>query len=312
MKTSEAAAVRKKTKFRDFLPFYIMALPGICYLIANNFMPMYGLLLAFKKLDVTKGIIGSSWVGLDNFKFLFRSSTAGTIIRNTVLYNIAFIVLGTLISVGMAILLNEVRRKFASRIYQSLVLIPYLMSWVIASYLAYAILAQDVGLINNSILKPLGFSAINWYAQKQYWPFILFICYVWKSSGYTMIVYYASLVSISKDYYEAAEIDGGTKWQQIRFITLPLLKSTIVTMTILALGRIASSDFGMFYQIPRNTGTLYPVTQTIDVYVYNALMKNNDFAMSSAAALFQSVVGFCFIMIANTVVRRLSRDDSLF
>lgn len=312
VKDSAVRLEKKKIRWKDFIPFYLMAAPGICYLIANNFMPMYGLLLAFKKLDVKKGILGSPWVGLDNFQFLFRSNTAGQIIRNTVLYNLAFIVFGTLISVSMAILLNEVRSRIASRLYQSLILIPYLMSWVIASYLAYAILAQDVGLINKGILIPLGLEPINWYAQKQYWPAILFICFVWKNTGYNMIVYYASLVSISKDYYEAAEIDGGTKWQQIRFITLPLIKSTVITMTLLSLGRIASSDFGMFYQIPRNSGALYPVTQTIDVYVYNALMKNNDFAMSSAAALFQSVVGFAFILIANGLVRKLSKKEALF
>lgn len=297
---------------RGWIPFYLMALPGLLYLIANNFMPMYGILLAFKKLDVRKGILGSSWVGFDNFRFLFQSSTAATIIRNTVLYNVAFIILGTLISITLAVLLNEVRSKVASRLYQSLILIPYLMSWVIASYLAYALLAQDVGLINNSILKPLGIEAVNWYSEKKYWPFILFLCNVWKGAGYTMIVYYATIVSISKDYYEAAEIDGGTKWQQVKYITIPLIKSTIITMTILSIGRIASTDFGLFYQIPRNSGALYSVTQTIDVYVYNALMKNNDFAMSSAASVFQSVVGFFFIMAANAIVRKMSRNDALF
>lgn len=298
--------------WKGYLPFYAMALPGLCYLIVNNFMPMYGILLAFKKLDVTKGIMGSPWCGFDNFKFLFQSSTAGLIIRNTVLYNIAFIILGAAVSIGLAILLNEVRNKVASRLYQSLILIPYLMSWVIASYLAYALLAQDVGLINNSILKPLGLEGISWYTEKKYWPFILFICNVWKTAGYNMIIYYSTIVSISKDYYEATEIDGGTKWQQIRYITLPLIKSTVITMTVLAIGRIAASDFGLFYQIPRNSGTLYSVTQTIDVYVYNALMKNQDFAMSSAASVFQSVVGFCFILAANAVVNKMSKEDALF
>ncbi len=307
--------MKKKMKMknmREFIPFYLMALPGFCYLIANNFMPMYGILLAFKKLDVTKGIMGSPWAGFTNFKFLFQSSTAATIIRNTVLYNLTFIILGTLISISLAILLNEVRSKVASKLYQSLILIPYLMSWVIASYLAYALLAQDVGMINNSILKPLGMEPVNWYSEKRFWPVILFICNTWKGAGYTMIVYYATIVSISKDYYEAAEIDGGTKWQQIRYITVPLIKSTVITMTVLSIGRIASSDFGLFYQIPRNSGALYSVTQTIDVYVYNALMKNNDFAMSSAASVFQSVVGFAFILAANAIVRKLSTDDALF
>lgn len=302
---------KKRNRFVQYLPFYLMALPGVIYLICNNFMPLYGMLLAFKKLDVRKGLLGSPWAGLDNFKFLFSSSTAFTIIRNTICYNVAFIILGTMIAVALAILLNEIKSKGFSKFYQSVLLIPFLISWVLASYLAYAFLAQDVGLL-NSILNFFGKPDIAWYSQQSYWPFLLFFVYIWKSVGYMLIIYYSSIVSISADYYEAATIDGATKWQQIRFITLPLIKSTVVTMMILNLGRIANSDFGLFYQIPRNSGALYGATQTIDVYVYNALMNNNDFAMSAAASVFQSVVGFVFIMIANTVVRRYSRQDALF
>lgn len=288
-----------------------MALPGIAYLICNNFMPLYGMLLAFKKLDVRKGIFGSEWVGLKNFEFLFSSNTAFKIIRNTIGYNLVFLIVGTAIAVALAILLNEVRLKGFKKFYQSMLLIPYLISWVLASYLAYAFLAQDVGLI-NSILNFFGLPDVAWYTSKQYWPVILFVVYIWKNVGYMLIIYYSSIVSISADYFEAATIDGATKWQQIRFITLPLIKSTVVTMTILMLGRIANSDFGLFYQIPRNSGALYDTTQTIDVYVYNALMNNNDFGMSAAAAVFQSVVGFIFIMAANGVVRKISKRDALF
>ena len=304
-------AEKKKNKFVQYLPFYLMALPGVLYLICNNFMPLYGMLLAFKRLDVRKGIFGSPWVGFDNFRFLFHSKTAFTIIRNTICYNLAFIILGTAIAVALAILLNEVRSKGFSKFYQSMLLIPFLISWVLASYLAYAFLAQDVGLI-NAVLNFFGKEDIAWYSTQTYWPFILFFVYIWKSVGYMLIIYYSSIVSISADYYEAATIDGATKWQQIKSITLPLIKSTVVTMTILNLGRIANSDFGLFYQIPRNSGALYGVTQTIDVYVYNALMNNNDFAMSAAAAVFQSVVGFVFILIANAVVKRFSKQDALF
>lgn len=302
---------KKKHKFSQYLPFYLMALPGIIYLICNNFMPLYGMLLAFKRLDVRKGIFGSDWVGFSNFKFLFSSRTAFTIIRNTICYNIVFIVLGTAIAVALAILLNEVRSKGFSKFYQSVLLIPYLISWVLASYLAYAFLAQDVGLI-NSVLRFFGGQNIAWYSTQKYWPFILFFVNIWKGVGYMLIIYYSSIVSISADYFEAATIDGATKWQQIRSITLPLIHSTVTTMVILNLGRIANSDFGLFYQIPRNSGALYNVTQTIDVYVYNALMNNNDFSLSAAAAVFQSVVGFAFILIANAVVKRVSEKDALF
>ena len=269
------------------------------------------MLLAMKRLDVRKGIFGSDWVGFSNFKFLFSSRTAFTIIRNTICYNIAFIILGTIIAVALAILLNEVRSKGFSKFYQSVLLIPYLISWVLASYLAYAFLAQDVGLI-NSVLRFFGGQNIAWYSTQKYWPFILFFVNIWKGVGYMLIIYYSSIVSISADYYEAATIDGATKWQQIKSITLPLIRSTVITMVILNLGRIANSDFGLFYQIPRNSGALYNVTKTIDVYVYNALMNNNDFSLSAAAAVFQSVVGFVFILVANAVVKRVSEKDALF
>lgn len=303
---------RTVLKIKEYLPFYLMALPGTIYLICNNYMPMYGILLAFKKLDVRKGILKSDGCGFDNFKFLFQTSTAFQIIRNTVLYNLSFIIFGTVIAIVLAVCLNEIRSKTASKLYQSLILIPYLMSWVIASYLVYALLSQEVGLINKSILEPFGMEAVNWYGTKKYWPLILFVCNTWKSSGYMMIVYYSSIVSISKDYYEAAMIDGGTKWQQIKYITLPLIKSTVIVMIVLSIGRIATSDFGLFYQIPRNSGALYSVTQTIDVYVYNALMRNNDFGMSSAASVFQSFVGFAFIMAANSIVKKVHRESALF
>ena len=311
---SSGAAVpakKKKIRWRRFLPMYFLALPGVIYMICNNYIPMFGIMIAFKKLNVRKGIWGSDWCGLDNFKFLFRSSTAFTIIRNTVLYNVAFIILGTVISITFAILLNEVKNKVASRLYQSIILLPYLVSWVVVSYLVYSYLSSDTGLV-NSVLKSLGMNTINWYQQKAYWPFILIFCSIWKGTGYSMIIYLSSIVGISQDYYEAARIDGATKWQQIKKITLPLLKPTVITMFILSVGRIFASDFGLFYQIPKNSGALYSVTQTIDVYVYNALMQNSDYGMSSAASVFQAFVGFVLVMVANAIVRKYSRESALF
>ena len=303
---------KKKTRWKKYIPFYIMALPGIVYMICNNYMPMFGIILAFKKLDVTKGILHSPWAGLKNFEFLFKTKATIGIIRNTVLYNLVFLFLGTALAVALAILLNEVKSKKMGKLYQSLILIPYLMSWVIASYLVYAFLAQDIGIVNNSILKPLGKEAVSWYMEKKYWPYILTFCYMWKNIGYMMIIYYSSIVSLSADYFEAASLDGATKWQQIRLITLPLIKGTIITMVILNLGRIVTSDFSLFYQIPKNSGALYSVTQTLDVYVYNALMKNSDFAMSSAASVFQSIVGFIFVLITNAIVRKYNKESALF
>lgn len=308
---SGIALNRKKIRWRRILPMYLMAIPGIVYLICNNYLPMFGIIIAFKKLNVVQGFFGSDWCGLDNFKFLFQSSTAFTIIRNTVLYNVVFIILGTCISIGAAILLNEVRSKAATTVYQSLILLPYLMSWVVVSYLVYAILANDTGLI-NAVLRNAGKETINWYQTQSYWPFILTFCHIWKGTGYSMIIYLSSIVGISQDYYEAARIDGATKLQQIMKITIPLLKPTIITMFILSIGRIFASDFGLFYQIPKNSGALYNVTQTIDVYVYNALMQRNDFGMSSAASVFQSIVGFILVITANKIVTKYSAENALF
>ncbi len=312
--TAVSVPGRKKRKYhwKRMWPVYLMTVPGLVYMICNNYLPMFGIVIAFKKLNFAKGIFASPWCGLENFEFLFRSSTAFTIIRNTVLYNVVFIILGNIIAIAVAVLLNEIRSKRASKVYQSVILLPYLMSWVVASYLFYALLASDTGMINNYILKPLGLNSVNWYSEKQYWPVILTIVYIWKNVGYQMIIYLSSIVSISPDYYEAATIDGASKWQQIRKITLPLLKPTVITLLILAVGRIFASDFGLFYQVPRNSGALYETTQTIDVYVYNALMRQSDYGMSSAASVFQSVVGFALVMVTNFIARKTNKESALF
>lgn len=310
--TTKPVRKKRRIRWKQVLPIYALALPGILYMICNNYFPMFGIVIAFKKLNFSKGIFASDWCGIQNFEFLFQSSTAFNIIRNTILYNVAFILLGNIVAIACAVFLNEVRNKVASRIYQSLILLPYLMSWVVVSYLGYAFLSADTGMINNSVIKLLGLNAVNWYNTPKYWPFILTFVNLWKGTGYSMIIYFSSIVGISSDYYEAAKIDGATKWQQIKSITLPLLKPTMITLLILSVGRIFNSDFGLFYQMTRNTGTLYDVTQTIDVYVYNALMKRSDYGMSSAASVFQSVVGFAMVMITNAIVRKKSSENALF
>lgn len=305
-------AKKKKIRWKRYLPIYAMALPGLIYLFCNNYLPMFGIVIAFKKLNFQKGILGSEWCNFDNFEFLFQSGTAWTIIRNTVLYNAGFIILGTIVSIIFAIFLNDIKSKFVKKSYQTLILLPYLISWVIVGYLVFAFLGADTGIVNNGFLKSFGMEPISWYSETKYWPFIIMLVYIWKSCGYSMIIYYSSIVGISQDYYEAARIDGATKWQQIKSITLPLLKPTIITMFILSVGRIFSSDFGLFYQVPRNSGVLYSVTQTLDVYVYNALMQNSDYGMSSAASVFQSVVGFVLVVIANKIIRKTNAESALF
>lgn len=303
---------RKKLRWGKIIPAYCLMLPGIAYLIINNYIPMFGIIMAFKKINFKKGLLGSAWVGFDNFEFLFSSGNAWRITRNTIAYNVVFIILGIVIPITVAILINEIRSKFASKVYQTIVILPAIVSWVVVNYLAYAFLSLETGFINNSIMAPLGLEAIDFYQEPKWWPFILIFLNQWKGFGFTMVMYLSSILAISSDYFEAAKIDGAGKWQQIRYITLPGLKSTVITLFILNIGGIFYSDFGLFYQIPRNSGRLYEVTQTIDTFVYNALMVRNDFGMSSAASFYQAIVGFVMILAANWIIRKVSPEDSLF
>ncbi|HAL74586.1 MAG TPA: sugar ABC transporter permease [Clostridiales bacterium] len=303
---------KKKINLRRWLPFYLMGLPGLVYIFINNYMPLAGLQIAFKNFNYRKGIWGSEWNNFKNFEFLFKTNDAWIMIRNTLLYNITWILLGVVVGVGAAILLNEVLSKRAKQFYQTVILLPHLMSMVIIAYLGYAYLATSTGLFNMSIIKPLGGDAVNWYAEPKYWPFILTFINQWKSIGFGMVLYLSSIVGIDRSFYEAAEVDGATKWQQIRKITLPLLKPTIIMLLILQMGQIFRSDFGLFYQVPMNQGALFSATQTIDTYVYRALLVNNDVRMSSAASFIQSVVGFAFIVVANMIVKKVDRKSSLF
>ena len=301
-----------RRRMKRCFPMYLMVLPGLIYLIVNNYIPMSGMIIAFKHINWNKGILGSDWAGLSNFEYLFKTKDAFVITRNTLLYNIAFIVLGTVLAIAVAVILNEIRSKQAKKIYQTVFLLPYLISMIIVSYLVYALLSIESGFINRTILEPLGLPAIQWYQESKYWPFILVIINVWKSFGYNSIIYYSTLVGIDPGYYEAAVIDGASRWQQIRYVTLPCLMPTIITLTLLAIGKIFYSDFGLFYQVPMDSGPLYNVTNTIDTYVYRGLIKLNDVGMSSAAGVYQSLVGFVLVLGANWLVRKIDSENALF
>ncbi len=311
---NQAMTVNKKSrkvKMRKWIPVFILGLPGLIYIFINNYMPLYGLLIAFKDYKYDLGIWGSEWAGLKNFEFLFATKDAWVITRNTILYNLAFIALDLVCSISMAIFLNEVRSKMAKKVYQTLILLPYLMSMVVVSYLAYAFLGDRTGII-NSVLNAFGLKSIRFYSTKKYWPFILTFVNQWRMIGYGTIIYLSTLVGLGDEYFEAAEIDGATKLQQIRYITLPLLKPTAIMLVTLSMGRIFRSDFGLFYQVPRNQGMLYNVTDTIDTYVFRALLQNGDIGLSSAAAFYQSIVCFITIVVFNALVRKLSKEDALF
>lgn len=303
---------RKKIRWKKTIAVYAMLLPALVYFFVNNYLPMYGITIAFRKLDYKLGILNSPFCGFENFKFLFASGNMGPVIRNTLLYNIAFIIIGTIFPITVAILFNEIRGKLAKKVYQTAILLPYLMSMVIVSYLVFAFLSADTGFINKIIIEPLTGNTISFYQEKAYWPFILTFVHEWKGIGFGMVLYLSAILGISNDYYEAAKIDGATKWQQIRHVTLPFLKPTVITMTILSVSRICSSDFGLFYQVPKNSGTIYSVTQTIDTYVYNALMNQNNISMSSAASVLQAIIGFVLVIAANAVIRKVSREDAIF
>ena len=299
---------RRNKRIKQFLPLYIMLLPGIVYLIINNYLPMGGLVIAFKKVNYAVGIFNSPWAGLSNFKFLFSNNDALNALRNTVLYNLGFILFGNILAITVAIALDCVKSKFLKRFSQVVILIPYLLSTVIVSYIVYAFLNPTNGFVNNSVLPLLGIDPIKWYNVPKYWPVILTIVYLWMSFGYSSILYYSTIIGIDKSLYEAAVMDGATTWQQICHVTLPSLKFTIITLVLLAVGRICYSDFGLFYQVPQHSGLLYSTTQTIDTFVYRALLELNDVGRSSAAGFLQSILGFIMVFTANTLVSRLDRE----
>ena len=296
---------------KRYWPMYVMAFPGMLYLMINNYIPMGGIVLAFKDYNVRQGIWKSSWSGLSNFQYLFKTQDAFIITRNTVLYNLCFIVIGTVLAVFISVLLNEISSRFCSRLYQTTILLPYLISIVVVSYIVYAFLSMDTGLVNK-MLERAGRDGILWYNEAKYWPFILVFVHCWKSFGFNTIIYYAVIVGIDTNLYEAAMVDGASKIEQIIHITLPCLKPTVIVMTILAVGKIFYSDFGLFYQVPMDSGALYSATNVIDTYVYRALFYIGDYGMSSAASLYQSIVGFILVVGANALVRKLDEENALF
>ena len=315
MRTSKKVSTswRKKKgkagkKIWGYWELYLMMLPGILYLLINNYMPIGGLVLAFKKYNYAKGVLGSPWAGLSNFKYLFSTNDAFLMIRNTLGYNFVFIALGTIFAIVVAIVLNEIRKELPKKLYQIFILIPFLVSMVVVSYIVYAFLSTDAGFINKSLLH----TNINWYMSPKYWPFILIIVNIWKYFGYNSIIYYATVIGIDSSLNEAAVVDGAKRLQRIWHVTLPGLRPTIITLVLLSVGRVFYSDFGLFYQVPMDSGLLYNVTTTIDVYVYKGLILLNDIGRSAAAGFFQSICGFALILAANFIVSKFDKDNALF
>lgn len=303
--------MQKMKKLKRYIPLYLMLIPGAIYLMINNYAPMAGIVVAFKNYNYQKGIFGSDWNGIKNFTFLFKTKDAWTITRNTICYNLVFIILGTIAAITVAILLSELKNTRAKKAYQTIILLPFLVSIVVVSYIVYGFLSTEYGLVNH-LLQKLGSDKISWYSTEKYWPVILVAVHAWKNIGYNTILYYATLMGIDTSYYEAAVVDGATRWQRIRYITLPSLIPTISILTLMSISKIFYSDFGLFYQVPMNSGPLIDVTNTIDTYVYRGLMETSNIGMSAAAGVYQSVVGFVLVITANKLVSKFDEDSALF
>ncbi|MDD4368275.1 MAG: ABC transporter permease subunit [Oscillospiraceae bacterium] len=311
-------ASRKKKLFtRDDGELTLLSLPTIIWFVLFSYLPMFGIVIAFKNYRMIPGegflssLIQSDWVGFKNFRFMFLTADAWIMVRNTLLYNFAFIVIEMFLPVTLAILMSQLISDRLRKISQTAMFLPHFLSWVVVAYFVFSFLSYDKG-IANQILISLGTEPVNWYAEGKYWPYILVFLNTWKTVGYSMVIYLASIAGIDHSFYEAAVIDGATKWQQARSVTLPQLKPVIVILLILAMGRIFNSDFGLFYQATRASGQITDYRQTIDTYVYTALMKLNNIGFSSAASALQSVVGCVMITLANFVVRKIDPDSSLF
>lgn len=314
MNMKKARSRRQGTRWRkQDTELTLLALPTTIWYILFCFLPMFGIIIAFKDFKISGGFLSnvfkSSWSGFKNFEFLFKSNDAWIIIRNTLGYNLLFIILNILIPVTLALMIGHLHNRKAGKVYQTMMFLPYFLSWVVVSAVIWAFLSFDKGIANQMLIQ-MGSDAVNWYMEPKYWPYFLVFMNIWKGLGYGMVVYLATITGIDSTYYEAAVIDGASIWQQTKYITLPMMKLVIVMMFILAVGRIFYTDFGLFYQVPRDSNSLFNVTTTIDVLVYKQL-KTATVGMASAAAFVQSVMGCLTILLANWIVRRIDPDSAM-
>ncbi|WP_123043911.1 ABC transporter permease [Cohnella candidum] len=313
-----AAAVRKTAKqnqgyWQRFGVFYLMMAPALLVLLLNNYLPMLGSVIAFKNVNYSLGVLKSPWVGFQNFEYLFSTTDAWQITRNTLVYNVIFIILNLFVGVAFALMFNSLRSRRLSKLFQTAMFLPYFLSWVVITYLVFGFLNPEIGLMNKTILPWFGVKEpIDWYTEPSYWMYILPVVNTWKGIGYYAVIYLAAIIGIDQEYYEAATIDGASKWRQVWAITIPLIRPVIIVLMLLQIGRIFYADFGLFFQVTRDAGSLYDTTLVIDTYVYKGFIVTGDIGMSSAAGMYQAVVGFVLVLISNLVIRRISKDDALF
>ncbi len=306
------------SKAKKTLMLLTMVAPGAIWLLLLRYLPMGGIILAFKNYKIypkdptfLNNLIHSKWVGLDNFKFLFTTGDSWVMIRNTLAYNIVFIILGVIIPVAFAIMMSELSKKFVAKTYQTLMFFPYFLSWVVVSYFLNAFIDAQYGLIPMA-QRAAGETAVSWYTTPGPWPYIIVFANIWKSVGYSTVLYLAAITGIDQTQYEAAAIDGASKWQQILHVTLPNLRTMIAILFILNVGKIFNADFGLFWNVPMQNGALFSVTQVIDTYIYRVLMNTGNIGQSTAAGLLQNIVGFICIIGANAVVKKIDSDSTLF
>lgn len=290
-----------------------LALPPVLYLLVFNYIPLYGLILPFKDYKPGNGFLSfftSPWAGFENFRFLFETEDVLIATRNTILYNFFFIMMGTIICVIFALMLVEISKQ-TTKIYQTVMFMPYFISWAVVTYIVYAFLDTDNGVLNH-FLSNFGIDSTMWYSRPEAWPIILFLTAIWKGTGYTSVIYYAHLIGINNEYYEAAQLDGATKLQQVRYISIPMISPLVSVMVILQIGNIMYSDFGLFYNVPMNSNLIKSTTIVIDTFVYGALKNIGDVGMASAAGFYQAVIGFILVIVTNYIVNRMNSDNALF
>lgn len=290
---------------------FVMIAPAVILVFILQYLPMSGLVLAFKNYRYDQGIFGSAWNGLENFRYLFGSGTGWLITRNTILYNLLNLITSQLLSVILAVFISEIAVKWFKKLTQTFIFLPYFISWVVVSQFVYSILNYESGMLNG-LLSSMGMEPYNAYMHPAIWPFIICICNAWKWCGYNSIIYIAAITSIDGECFEAAEIDGANIFQKIWYITLPSIKPTLITMILLQIGRILRGDFEMFYQIVGNNGQLYNATDVIDTYVFRSLLGNTNIGMTAAATMYQSVLCFIIIITVNTIVKKIDADYALF
>ncbi len=329
-------AQKRRASFKDDLALHVMALPGLLTTFAFAYMPMYGLLLAFKDYKATRGILGSEWKGLENFKFLFTTNATAVgsweklkaffgfgdysasygwiMIRNTIGYNILFIIVNLILAVSLALLLNEMHSKRLAKVVQTIYILPYFLAITTVAIIVQNFLSPGHGVLTN-LFDKLGLGRPSFYTEEKWWPYFFTIINVWKGVGYSAIVYLASIAGISKEYYEAAMLDGATKWQQARFITIPQLRTMISILLIMSMGSIFNGDMGLFYSVPMSEtygNILYKVSMNLDTYVYFAFQQGSQLGQTVAVGMLQSTVGLIFLLISNAIVAKIEPDNSLF